>query len=122
MTYWEISVGEPWNFDGPDGQGRVLVEPSGFVRVAHDPVEGRKALLLRVQHPFTWEQESVEYLVAIPRYTGDTADILAERGGTVMASRVRAGVSTDLTVFEPEQLHYFMIGGLQLRNRTEKEA
>lgn len=111
MPHYEISVGEPWDFEGPDGPNRVVVES---VRVVSGPNEANwqpSYLLLRVERPFTYRGETVCFLVACPRYEGMTLESLERDGGTAGIARVRPNVKITARVpFGRNDVEYFMIG------------
>jgi hypothetical protein len=71
-------------------------------------------LLLNVSNPFEMDGERVEWLVASPRYEGDTIDLLQNAGGTVGCARVRPGVSLlPNGSFEKEEVVYCIIGSMK---------
>lgn len=111
MARYEISVGEPWDFEGPDGPNRVLVEGISIVSGPNEPYWQPSYLLLRVQHPFTYRGESVHLLVACPRYEGVTLESLERDGGTAGIARVRPNIEITAGVpFGTDDVEYFMIG------------
>jgi hypothetical protein len=119
MRAFDLSVGEPWDFVGPDGENRIEVEFVGLV--AGPDRRNRQALYarLRVLRPFMWEGEPVEELVAGIRYSGDTIEQVVERGGTVQVSRVLAEVNLDdRGPFKVEDVEYIIIGGLRPIQRS----
>jgi hypothetical protein len=108
---YEISVGEPWDFEGPDGPNRVVVEGAGFVTGPEEPNWSPAYLLLRVVQPFTHQGEQVRLLVACPRYEGVTLESLGRDGGTAGLARVRAGVAVvEGSRLGKNDIEYFMIG------------
>jgi hypothetical protein len=114
MTRYEILVGEPWDFNGPDGQNRVLVD---FVEILINPFASNAAnlyILLKVVNTFQHYNELVEYMIASPRYMGDTVDEIVQFGGTVGISRIRQGVSlTNDHHLTSANVEYFLIGRLR---------
>src|SRR5262245_12735547 len=107
---YEISVGEPWDFEGRNGSNRLVVEEIGVVPGPSAPNWQPVYLLLRVQHPFTFRGESVQLLLASPRYEGATLDSL-RRGGHAGIARVRPNVQiTPGIQFKTTDVEYFMIG------------
>ena len=111
MRQYEISVGEPWDFEGADGSNRVLVEGVGFVSGPKEPHWQPSCLLLRVQRPFTYGGDSVRLLVACPRYEGVTLESLERDGGTAAIARVRPNIDIIPGIpFGENDVEYFMIG------------
>ena len=113
MQRFEISVGEPWDFEGPDGPNRIVVDFAGIVNGPSLPNWQTRYLLLKVVVPFTHADELVSFLVAAPRYDGDTLESIIAKGGTVGVSRVRPTVqlSPDAKL-SPAEVEYIIIGGL----------
>jgi hypothetical protein len=122
IDYYEISVGEPWNFEGPDGPNRILAKAEGIVTGPKRPTWQGQYLLLRVKTPFKMNGKRVTQLVAAPRYVGDTLSKMILEGGSVGIARIcesqnlRAGDK-----FEVEQVHYCIIGSVRPFRRTKSE-
>lgn len=113
MHQFILSVGEPWDFEGPDGQNRVLVDVQGIVKGPKEENLTPRHLLLRVKNPFDMDGEKVKLLVASPRYKNDTIEELQSAGGTVGCARVRPGfVLFPDGSFAKESVVYCIIGGL----------
>jgi hypothetical protein len=114
MRRFELSVGEPWDFNGPDGQNRIEVGFVGLVEGPDKPNWQGQYALLEVLRPFTWGGESVERLLGAPRYRDDALEGIVRSGGTVGVSRVRAGVRLDSPgPFKVEDVEYIIIGSLR---------
>ena len=88
MRQFALSVSEPWDFKGPDGPNRVLVELVGVVGGPKNQDRDSRFLLLRATSPFEIDGEQVKLVVASPRYSGDTLDSVSSVGGTVGVARV----------------------------------
>ena len=92
MTRYELGVGEPWDFEGPDGANRILVDFGGFISGPNLPGWGY-FMLLKVVTPFQYNNDLVELMIASPRYVGDTVDEIVKQGGIIGIASVRPGVS-----------------------------
>jgi hypothetical protein len=116
----EISVGEPWDFEGNDGPNRLLVDHEGWVEGPQEENRQSRFLLLRVVHPFEHRSERVEYVIASPRHLDVTPEMLAERGGHAGFVRVRPGVRLlDGDPFNGLDVDHFLIGGLAWMSGAE---
>ena len=110
---FELLVAEPWNFDGPDGENRIVAEFEGFVNGPEEPNWQSRFLLLRPRRPFKVSGELVQFLVAAPRHAGCTLEGIADNGGSVGVLRVREGVTIwPGSNFTPEDVEYIIIGDL----------
>ncbi len=113
MPRYQISVGEPWDFEGPDGANRVVVEGIGVAPGPNAPNWQPTYLLLRVEQPFMYRGESVQFLVASPRNEGVTLESLGRYGGNAGIARVRPNIHIAAGVpFGKDDVEYFMIGTL----------
>ncbi|MBE0684184.1 MAG: hypothetical protein IH589_19950 [Anaerolineales bacterium] len=113
MSRYELLVGEPWNFEGPDGQNRVLVDFVGFIPGPNLPNWADEYLLLKVVTPFQHNNELVELMVASPRHSGDTIYEIEKIGGHVGVARIRPNISiVSGRPFIPADVDYFLIGRL----------
>ncbi len=113
MQRYELFVGEPWDFEGPDGQNRVIVDSLGIVAGPNLENWQGNYLLLRVATPFEFKGERIEQLIAAPRYEGDSLQSIQSNGGTVGVARVRPGSSlTPGEPFSQDDVHYAIIGRL----------
>lgn len=114
MRKFSLSVGEPWDFEGPDGPNTVEVELIGEVDGPDAENWSSSYLLLKVIRPFTFNGEVAERLVAAPRYEGESLKSISRKGGTVGVARVLPGKSIG-----PGQrlltgdIHYCIIGELK---------
>ncbi len=115
MQRFSLSVGEPWDYEGPDGQNLVVVEFLGVVGGPKKKNWAARSLLLRAITPFQMKGERVEFMVASPRYTGETIESVISGGGTVGVARVRptANVVPDGS-YETTDVEYCIIGSLAL--------
>ncbi len=95
-----LLVGEPWDFEGPDGPNRIHVILNA--EVAGPAVENWSAsyLLFEVRAPFTFEGRLYTHLLAAPRYASDTLEAIREDGGVVGV----AGLHVDPSVLEQRPL------------------
>jgi hypothetical protein len=110
---YRLSVGEPWDFAGPDGPNQAWVVLLGKVQGPRLPYWQHTYLLLRVEQPFELDRERVTQLVAAPRYEGDSVDRVARAGGDVGVFRVRLGSElAPGSQFQAEQVEYCIIGTL----------
>jgi hypothetical protein len=82
MNY-ELLVGEPWDFEGPDGKNKILVSSVGVIHVTDNKNYDEESYLLKVIHPFIMDKQRVEFLVFQPRHTGNTIQQIASIGGVV---------------------------------------
>lgn len=113
MTQYEILVGEPWDFKGPDGPNRVLVNYVALVTILDPAREDESYLLVKVVTPFHFQSELVEYMVVSPRYVGVTIDEIIHSGGTVGVGRVRQSVLfTENRPLTFSDVEYFLVGSL----------
>lgn len=111
---YRLSVGEPWDFAGPDGTNQAWVVLLGEVEGPKLSNWQSSYLLLQVEHPFELGGERVTQLVAAPRYEGDSVDQVARAGGTVGVARVcRGNQLSPGSQFQAEQVAYCIIGSLQ---------
>jgi hypothetical protein len=111
---YEISVGEPWDFKGPDGPNRILAKAEGTVTGPDRPNWQGEYLLLRVKIPFKMNDELVTLLVAAPRSAGDTLSKMMSEGCPAGIARFREGL--DLRAgdkFEAEQVEYCILGSVR---------
>ena len=111
---YEIFVGEPWDFEGPDGPNRILAKAEGIVTGPEREHWEGEYLLLRVKTPFKMNGKLVTLLVAAPRYVGDTLSDMIMEGCTVGIARICEG--EDLRAgdkFEAEQVEYCIIGSVR---------
>jgi hypothetical protein len=90
MTTYELSIGDPWDFSGPDGPNRILGEELGIVHGPNLPNWKGQFLLLRVPHPFDIDGEEVKLLLASPRHSGSTIDDLRNKYTPINIGRVHA--------------------------------
>ena len=119
MTRYEMLVGEPWNFEGPDGPNRVLVDFVRKMTISNSRDEEKSNILLKVVTPFQDHGEQVKYLIASPRHMGDTVNDVLQFGGIVGVARVREGVSVSIdNLLTHENIVYFMVGSLQRLSKT----
>ena len=88
MRKFSLSVGEPWDFEGPDGQNNIELELLGEVDGPNVENWATSYLLLKVIRPFSFNGEAVECLVAAPRYEGESLRSVFQNGGTVGVGRV----------------------------------
>jgi len=113
-TWLELSIGEPWDFQGPDGANRVLVTFEGLVHGPDVPNWQSEYALLKVERPFTWRDERVELLLAGNRYAGCNIRDVIRGGGTVGVSRLRTGIVLKPGErFKSEDVEYIIIGSLR---------
>jgi len=108
-----LSVGEPWDFVGPDGDNRASLVLVGQVHGPNLPNWEPSYLLLSVVRPFILDGERVEQVVAAPRYSGDSLEHISQSGGTVGVARVRPGTAlAHGHSFGAEDVRYCIIGSL----------
>lgn len=113
-THFDLAVGEPWDFDGPDGSNRIMVDCIGRVKGPQENNWSGKYLLLTVRTPFVFMNELVDRLVAFARYEGETLDKIERYGGTVGVARVRPGVKLAANdAFQASDVDYIIIGALR---------
>ena len=114
MNY-ELIVGEPWDFEGPDGRGRILVSGLGMVYVIDNENRETESFLVQVIHPFVMEGQKVKFLVCAERHSGDIINHIASVGGTVGVWRVREGMEVQKEQkFLLRDLKYCIIGYLEV--------
>ncbi len=110
MTRYELLVGEPWNFEGPDGPNRLLVDSDGFMPSQNGAEE---YLLLKVVTPFRYNDQLVEFMIASPRHSGSIVYEIAKQGGHVSVARIRPTVAIVRDrPFPPADVEYFLAGRL----------
>jgi hypothetical protein len=113
MSRYELLVGEPWNFEGPDGQNRVLVDFGGMIPGPNVPNWADEYILLKAVTPFQYNKELVEFMVASPYFSGHTIYEIVKIGGHVGVARIRPNVSlVSGRSFAPADVDYFLIGNL----------
>ena len=111
-----LSVGEPWNFTGPDGDNCILVSASGLVFGPAGASSSQPHLLLSVDLPFELGGELVTQLVAGARHHGESAGGVAEKGGEVSVARVRPGYRLERgSNFALEAVNFCIVGTLRLQ-------
>lgn len=114
MKRFSLSVGEPWDFQGPDGPNLLFVELLGIVGGPKEDSWALRSLLLQASTPFEMDGEHVQLMVASPRYVGDTIESVASVGGTVGVARVRPGVSLiSGASYNTTDISYCIIGELK---------
>ena len=110
MIRFELLVAEPWDFEGPNGPNRLLVNFDGFI-----PGQNRadEYMLIKAVMPFQYNNEVVEFMIASARHSGNTIYEIAEQGGHVDVARIRPNVSIirDRS-FMPTDIDHFLIGNL----------
>jgi hypothetical protein len=112
---YEISVGEPWDFDGPDGPNKIIAVGEGIVSGPNQLNWGKEYFLLKVRTPFKMDGELVSLLIASPRYEGDSLNKLISEGCTAGIARVREGHNIESgNKIEPDQVKYCIIGTVKL--------
>lgn len=114
---YELSVGDPWDFEGPDGPNHILAEGIGIVPAPNLPNWQKEDFLLKVLHPFDVDGEKVEQLLVSPRHAGFTMEDIIGKGCHVGIGRVHA--SRQLTPggqYERADVKYWAIGSIK---RTE---
>lgn len=117
MQIYELWIGDPWDFEGPDGQNRILAEGVGVVRGPNLPNWQKEDFLLRVINPFEVDGEKVEQLLASPRHTGFTIEDIKGKGCHVGIGRVRGPrhlVPGDQ--YERDDVKYWAIGSIKRIN------
>jgi hypothetical protein len=113
MRQFTVLVGEPWDFEGPDGPSRLVTTHRGQVNGPNAKNWGTRFILLEVAHPFDLDGERVELLVASPRYVGDSVASVEANGGMIGLARVRPGVKLVAEEsFAVEDVVYCMIGSI----------
>jgi hypothetical protein len=113
---YDLIVGEPWDFSGPDGENRVELAYLGRVEGSSEKNWDSEYLLFQVLHPFEFSGNSVQQIVAAPRYVGDSLSKIRVFGGIVAVARVID--STGLQArnkFGPSEVEYIIIGKLKRR-------
>lgn len=114
MPRFELSVGEPWNFVGPDGANRIVVDFAGFVAGPKKPNWQSRYALLTVVAPFEFLGETVSHLFAAPRYVGVSIEGIVRGGGTVGVARVRSASSVAAGgAFDVADVEYVITGELR---------
>jgi len=112
----EVSVGEPWDFEGPDGPNLVL---GRVTRVGlGEGGERRQEIAVEVDRPFRSEAGTeVRRLLATARYEEDSRAMvrIVADGGSVSANLGYADQVPPSAM--PEGVSPFLIGGLRLRDR-----
>ena len=112
-NHYEISVGEPWDLEGPDGSNRILAKAEGIVTGPDRENWEGEYLLLRVKTPFKMNGKLVTLLVAAPRYVGDTLSDMITEGCTAGIARICEGQDLrDGDTFEAKQVEYCIIGSV----------
>jgi hypothetical protein len=112
---FELSIEDPWDFSGPDGDNRASVLLLGQVNGPTLPNWQPTYLLLQVERPFELDGERALQLVAAPRYEGVSIEQVITIGGTVGVARVRDGTNlTPGASFNAEQVKYCIIGDLRI--------
>ena len=116
MRQYILSVGEPWDFESPDGQNRVIVVLLGFINgpcSTPNKHADESYLLLEAATPFVIRGELVKFMVASPRYAGESIESVASKGGTVGVARVRPGITPIFGgAVGKSEIDYCIIGSL----------
>ena len=121
MPRFELIVGEPWNFKGPDGENRIFLDLIGKVEGPDEKNWTDNYLLFKVSTPFKHKGEIVAQVIAAPRYEGTSLGWLRFVGGTVGAARVLPDVSfKEGQKFAPSDIEYIIIGELKRRYLTRR--
>jgi len=114
MATYELSIGDPWDFSGPDGPNRILVEDLGIVQGPYLPNWQKEDVLFWVIHPFQIQDEEVKLLLASPRYKGSTTDDVLNKNIAVGIGRVRPGCSlAPGDRYTTNDVVYWAIGGIK---------
>lgn len=107
-------VGEPWDFSGPDGENKIIVEMLGLVDGPQEDYWAPKHILFSVPNPFQFKGHTVTQLIAAPRYEGVSLRRIRTIGGTVGACRVEEGRELQVgSQFQSSDVEYIIIGGLR---------
>ena len=116
MPRYELLVGEPWDFSGPDGGNRIELAYLGRVEGPDEENWDSAYLLFQVLHPFDFSGDSVQQLIASPRYEGDSLSKVRMLGGMVGVARVisNSGLRAK-DKFSSSEVEYIIIGQLKRR-------
>lgn len=110
----EIVVGEPFDWQAPDGSNKILVEGLGPVYGSPRFQVSRELYLLRVVRPFEVDGEAVEQLLVGPRHVGDTTDTAMSSYCTVGIGRVRPHVGLKAGgEFDGSESVYWALGSIK---------
>ena len=111
---YEISVGEPWDFEGPDGPNKIIVTGKGLVSGPDQVNWAKEYFLLSVRNPFKMDGELVSSLIVSPRYEGDSLSKLINEGCTAGIARVHEKYHVEPgDKIEPNQVKYCIIGSVK---------
>ena len=114
MPRFELIVGEPWDFENPDGRNRICLDLIGKVEGPDEKNWTDSYLLFAVLTPFEYKGEIVAQVIAAPRYVGTSLVKVRFVGGTVGVARVRPGISfNEGHKFAPSDIEYIIIGELK---------
>lgn len=117
MHRFVLFVGEPWDFESPDGLNRVVVFLLGAITgPSSKPNQHlhKTYLLLEAETPFVIRGEPVKFMIASARYVGESIESIASRGGTVGVARVRPGITpVQGGTIDFSEVEYCIIGSLR---------
>ena len=68
MKTYELLIGEPWDFESPDGKNRLIVKRLGVRSVRDERNNIVQGLLVELVNPYLITNEMVKYLLLFPRH------------------------------------------------------
>ena len=89
----EILISDPWNFKGPHGDCRLLVDGIGLVNGPNKPNWQGEYYLVELEQPFKIEGSLTIQFLCFPRYTQDTLEQVINETCIVGIARIKEGCS-----------------------------
>lgn len=114
MSKHKILISEPFDFEGPDGPNKILVEGLGKVLGPQKDYWREEYFLVEVENPFEVENEQVNYLLVVPRYDGDTISKMTNSECMIGILRIFPDIEIKVGErFSPDDINYWAIGSIE---------
>ena len=117
MDRYKIYTGDPCDFQGPKEIDFVRVEPVAIVHGPDSPNWQKADWLFKLVEPIDYKGELIEFVIASPRYEGDTLEGMLEKDTVVGVGRVLPGKAISAgNRYQISDIHYWAIGTIRREN------
>lgn len=117
MMRCNIHIGDPGDFRGPKEIDFLHVEPVEIVHGPESPNWQNADWLFKLVEPVDYKGEMVTYVIASPRYAGDTLEEMLEKETVVAVGRVLAGkVISSEKRYQASDVQYWATGTIKREN------
>ncbi len=100
-----LSIGEPWNFEGPDGQN--------IIRGSIVKIIGPRCLIYKANHITKFDKGSGSFLALFPRYVGTSFDDLKKGMDITINGILIEGYHDTMDEKELEKEKFVIIGSIR---------